>query len=213
MKIQTVGNILKERRESRNLSLDLLAERTMIRKDYLQYLEKDQFDKLPAASFVKGFIKSYARVLGFDHQPLLALLRRDYKESARGQLVAREFLQPIVKRRGWSIAGFLITLVAVSFLMVFAYVLWQWYQYNQPPPIQLSTPQEGEFVSPQLSVVGLTVPEAVVFINSQPVTIAYDGSFSYQLNLPHEGISTIVIEATDKKGKTRTIARTVYVKF
>ncbi|MFZ5376394.1 MAG: helix-turn-helix domain-containing protein [Patescibacteria group bacterium] len=214
MKTQTVGSTLQEKRQSRRVTLDVLAEKTMIRRDYLENLEKDEFEKLPAASFVKGFIRAYGRVLGFDPKPLIALLRRDYKESAKGKLVPREFLKPVLKQRQTlNSVTFLVAGLFVVFGVVFSYIGLQWYNLVKPPEIVLSSPTEDEFVSSQVVVEGMTVPDAVVVVNSQPVAINADGTFKTQIHLPREGISTITVEATDRRGKSNFEQRTVYVKF
>ncbi|MBD3279378.1 MAG: hypothetical protein GF390_01560 [Candidatus Pacebacteria bacterium] len=214
MKTKTIGEILQEERQFHRLSLPELAKKSRIRLEYLRALEKNQFDQLPAATFVKGYIKTYARLFGFDHQPLLALLRRDYKESAKGKLVPREFVKPVIKKRQlWTPVTILVIVMASVFLTLLGYVGFQWYNLNKPPSLEVYAPQEDQFVAGTVVVEGQTLPEAVVTVNSQPVALQPDGSFQTEVYLPQEGISTITIEATDRRGKTSLLQRTVYVKF
>ncbi len=214
MKTSTVGEVLRLERTSHHLSLDQLSKRTRIRREYLEALESNEFSKLPAAAFVKGYIKTYARVFGFDHEPLMALLRRDYKESAKGKLVPREFIKPVLKR-GRSFTP--ITLFAVSlasvFLSLIGYVGFQWYNLNKPPDLIVSSPQDDATVASRVVVEGKTVPEAVVTVNSEPVSIRPDGSFATEVYLASEGISSITVEATDRRGKTNRENRTIHVRF
>ena len=99
MRTKTIGETLKDERNKHRLRLEDLAKKTRIRASYLQALEENRFEDLPATTFVKGYIKTYAHVFGFDHQPLLAMLRRDYKESAKGRLIPREFIKPILANK------------------------------------------------------------------------------------------------------------------
>ena len=214
MQTRTVGEILKRERLKHHFSLEDLSRRTRIRLSYLKALEKNQFDLLPAAIFVKGYIKTYARIFGFDHHPLLALLRRDFKESAKGQLVPREFIKPILKgKRVWTPITFVLVCLVFIFISLFGYVAWQWYNYNKPPLLLISSPAEDALVATRAIVKGQTVPDATVFINDEPTAIQQDGSFQTEINLSHEGISTITIETKDRRGKTNMVQRTVFVKF
>ena len=90
--------MLRTRREQHKISLSEFSKLTRIRIENLKALEDDQFSQLPSAVFVKGYIKTYAAFFGFEYQPILALLRRDFKESAVGKLVPREFIKPILKK-------------------------------------------------------------------------------------------------------------------
>ncbi len=214
MKTKTIGEILQDERLFHRLSVEELAKRTRIRPEYLVALEKNEFEQLPAAAFVKGYIKTYATVFGFDPQPLLGILRRDFKESAKGKLVPREFIKPVLKKRQlWTpITGFMLAISAI-FLTLLLYVVVQWYRLNQPPRLAVSTPVENAFVASQVEVIGQTEPEVTVSVNNQPVALQTDGSFQTEIFLPREGIASVTVEARDRKGKSSIVQRTVYVRF
>lgn len=214
MHTRTVGQVLKEERQKHRLSLTDLSQQTRIRLEYLKALESDRFQDLPAATFVKGYIKAYARIFGFDHQPLLALLRRDYKESAKGRLVPRDFIKPVLKKgRYWRSVTVVVAALAGLFLGLFLYVGFQWYRFNQPPLLTVSSPQDQELVSAQVLVSGQTLPDAILSVNNQPVALQPDGSFQTEVFLPTEGWSAVVVEVTDRRGRTNRVQRTVRVQF
>lgn len=214
MKTKTVGELLKEKRTFHRLSLEGLSQKTKIKIEYLEALENNEFDKLPAASFVRGYIKTYGRVFRFEYQPLIALLRRDFKESAKGTLVPREFIKPMLRKRKLSHPMTMMALgLATVFVVLMGYVGWQWYNLQKPPRLEVTAPQEDALVAAQVVVEGQTVPEAVVSVNSQPVALQQDGSFRTEIYLPREGIATITVEATDRREKSSVVQRTVYVKF
>lgn len=214
MKTSTIGQLLSKERQQKHLSLDEVAKKTRIRLKYLQALENNRFDQLPAAVFVKGYLKTYADLLGFDSQPLIALLRRDYKESAKGKLVPREFIKKRVRNKNY-IAPINLLLLALAsvFVVLASYVGIQWYNLQKPPMLKITSPENDSFVSAQVMVEGLTSPEAMVTVNSSPITIQADGSFKTEVYLPREGASTITVEATDQRGKSSLEQKTVYVKF
>jgi cytoskeleton protein RodZ len=214
MKTKTVGQMLREEREKYRLSLVEVSQKTRIRHEYLEALEENRFQDLPASTFVKGYIKSYSRLFNLDSQPLLALLRRDYKESAKGELVPREFLAPVIRTRvTWSPVTLLAGLVAIAFATLLIYVGVQWYNLNRPPDLKITAPQDQALVSARVEVIGRTHPEANVMVNLQPVSLKPDGSFETEIFMPRAGVATITVEASDRRGKSTLEQRTVLVEF
>jgi cytoskeleton protein RodZ len=214
MKTRTIGEILQAEREYHQMGLSEMAQRTRIRQEYLQALEDNQFDQLPAATFVKGYIKTYGKLFGFDYKPLLAMLRRDYKESDRGRLVPRDFIKPVLRRRNlWTPVTIVIIVLAGVFFSLAGYVGFQWYQLQRPPTLEISQPESNQVVGPQVIVSGQTDPEALVTVNAEPVSLQPDGEFETQVFMPREGLNTITIEAEDGQGKTNLQQRTVRVEF
>lgn len=57
------GKFLKEIREYKNVSIEKMAEMTRIMKTYLIYIENDEYAKLPATAYIRGFIFQYAKHL------------------------------------------------------------------------------------------------------------------------------------------------------
>src|SRR5262245_32379222 len=58
------GDWLRRQREMREISLRDIADRTKISLRYLEAMEDDRFDLLPAPIFAKGFLREYARYVG-----------------------------------------------------------------------------------------------------------------------------------------------------
>lgn len=67
-----IGESLREAREERGLSLDDAAIETRIRATHLAALEREEYERLGGDVYVRGFIRSYARAVGIDPEPLLA---------------------------------------------------------------------------------------------------------------------------------------------
>jgi Helix-turn-helix domain len=63
-----IGTSLREARLRQGLDFPELEQATKIRGKYLRALEDEQFDLLPAQTYVKGFLRSYAEYLGLDGQ-------------------------------------------------------------------------------------------------------------------------------------------------
>ena len=63
-----IGSSLREARERQGLDLATVERQTKIRGKYLRALEDEQFEVLPAQTYVKGFLRTYAETLGLDGQ-------------------------------------------------------------------------------------------------------------------------------------------------
>jgi Helix-turn-helix domain len=63
-----IGNSLREARARQGLDIAQIELATKIRGKYLRAIEEEQFDALPAETYVKGFLRGYAEFLGLDGQ-------------------------------------------------------------------------------------------------------------------------------------------------
>jgi len=57
------GADLKTIRDELGVAIEAIHHETKIRLDYLNYMEADEIKKLPAAVFLKGFVKAYLKSL------------------------------------------------------------------------------------------------------------------------------------------------------
>lgn len=78
----TIGQLIKKKREEKNLSLKVISHQTKIHIGLLESLEADQLHKLPSKAYVRGFIKSTTKILGIDYNMALGLLDRAYEKNA-----------------------------------------------------------------------------------------------------------------------------------
>jgi cytoskeleton protein RodZ len=71
-----IGDVLKSTRTRQGLDIRTVEERTKIRAKYLRALENDDWEVLPGAAYAKGFLRTYARLLGLDADALVDEYRR-----------------------------------------------------------------------------------------------------------------------------------------
>ena len=77
----TVGAALREARERLGLSVAEAAGQTKLAPRQIEALENDDFQHLPEMTFVRGFVRNYAKILHLDAQPLLELLPQSGSNS------------------------------------------------------------------------------------------------------------------------------------
>lgn len=70
------GQQLRRAREARGLDVSQLATSLRIAPQVVEALEQDDYARLPSAVFVSGYIRSYARLVGLDPEPLNQSFRR-----------------------------------------------------------------------------------------------------------------------------------------
>lgn len=73
-----IGRALRGAREHRGKSLEDAARETRVRTDYLDALEREHFDALGSDVYVRGFLRSYAKYLGLNHEKVVAAYERVY---------------------------------------------------------------------------------------------------------------------------------------
>ena len=60
------GSWLRRQREAREIGLREISSASKISIRYLEALEEDRFEVLPASVFVRGFLREYAKIVGLD---------------------------------------------------------------------------------------------------------------------------------------------------
>ena len=82
---ETLGEKLRAAREERGVSVSEVAEQTRIAPMYIECIENDNYKPLPGGIFNKGFVKSYARFIGYDEQQALQEYSRLVTQSEGAQ--------------------------------------------------------------------------------------------------------------------------------
>jgi hypothetical protein len=90
-----IGNSLREARLRQGLDFPEIEQATKIRGKYLRALEEEAFEVLPAQTYVKGFLRSYADYLGLEGQLYVDEFNSRY---VRGELEEEE--EPPFRPRG-----------------------------------------------------------------------------------------------------------------
>jgi cytoskeleton protein RodZ len=97
---QTLGAFLREHRERINVSLEDVTESTKISLPILRAIEEDDYDRLPAEAFCRGFYSMYADFLQLNPEEILKRYLEDRGQPSRATL--RRARPPIKKSRHFS---------------------------------------------------------------------------------------------------------------
>jgi curved DNA-binding protein CbpA len=66
------GPAVKLMREQRGMSLRNVADATKVSARYLEYIEEENFSKLPARPYLRGFLQLYAKALGYEPDRMIS---------------------------------------------------------------------------------------------------------------------------------------------
>ena len=89
-----LGQLLRETREQKGVSLEEVEEATHIRLKFLQALEEGDFGAWPAETYVKGFLRTYAMYLELDPEEAMALYEGQ-EDEGKTALPQPGFFQPM----------------------------------------------------------------------------------------------------------------------
>jgi cytoskeleton protein RodZ len=120
---ESPGQMLAQLRDERKLSIADVAQRLKYGARQIEALEADEFDKLPGATFVRGMVRGYAKLLDTDPEPLLSALEQRYVPGEVSlDLRAKRIPFPEGGKRGTRVY-LVLSLLA---LVVVAGVLYEW---------------------------------------------------------------------------------------
>ncbi len=134
--VRSVGTQLREGREKMGLSVEDVVNRIKLAPRQIVALEADDFTGLPETAFLRGFVRSYARLLQLDVQPLLDALPGSkpevQAEVAKRPLVETPFPTERTARRPN------VNLLIAALLLALAIAGFSVWQFNAPHPEKIA---------------------------------------------------------------------------
>lgn len=204
------GQRLKEQRTSKGLTIEEVSKATKIRESYLLAIEKGNYQKLPASTYIQGFVRNYAKYLGLPEQEILALFRREFDEEKAFKVLPEGLVKedfPIKKIKLADAAKIIIPL----FLILLFYILFQYRFAIISPPLEVVFPNEGAVVfSRTITISGKTDPNVTVFVNDETASLDKDGNFKKVINV-FPGKTTIKVLVVNRFGKETIMERHIEV--
>jgi cytoskeleton protein RodZ len=122
-----VGRELAAAREAQGLALADVAQQLKFAPRQLEALEQEHFAALPGATFAKGMVRSYARLLKVDPEPLLQRLAGHFEVTDSNRLAAR-YLQPVPFSDGGRKSTFVYLGLSAGVLVLVGAVAYGWHQ-------------------------------------------------------------------------------------
>jgi cytoskeleton protein RodZ len=221
-----VGRELAAAREAQGLALADVAQQLKFAPRQLEALEQEHFAALPGATFAKGMVRSYARLLKLDPEPLLQRVAGHFEVPDSNRLAAR-YHQPVPFSDGGRKSTFVYLGLSAGVLALVGAVAYGWHQErlaagksketvvaNAPSseikpraaPVPVQAAAAPVTVAPERtkSVTAVAVPPAPVLVPEKPKVVAPEkpravGAGPHRLVVRTEGEAWIEIkDAADR---------------
>lgn len=198
-----LGEILKNARNKKELTLEQVEEETKVRAKYLKALEDERFDILPGNIYALGFLSKYADFLELDKNELIKLFKMERGESRHsGQLMPVRRIQEMK----FSITPRLVTILTIVLVIlgILGYIIYSVSVFTLPPNLIISSPSSEQILKKsQVEIIGKTDEGATLMINNQAVLLDANGNFHQQVKL-NPGLNTFVVTVTNRLKKETT---------
>lgn len=228
---KTVGELLHSARANSGVSIAQFAEQLRIAQRYLEALEAGKYNDLPSPVYIKNYLRLYSKALQIPWERIEKRYEQEisvyYKKNtpqptnvshnirnignkkkrlqkSTSQLSSAHDAKPLVIKRAVTVG-----LVGIIVLAVVLYFIWSVLGLISPPPLSVTSPESDIIVDkPTITIQGVSEPEVMVTINSQPIAIEPDGKFSATITL-REGLNTIRITSKKKLSQEQVEIRNV----
>ncbi|HNM03389.1 MAG TPA: helix-turn-helix domain-containing protein, partial [Leptospiraceae bacterium] len=177
-----VGQILKDTREEKRLTVRDIVKETNIPLKYVLALENEDYGQFPAETYTVGFLKTYADFLKLDTGHIINLFRGEQLEDANIPL--QELTKPTMKmmavevRRNKAILPLILVLIVGIGVFAFS-------QFYEPEQENSNPSGAGENENRYLQ----GVPSDISFINQSvhdservPFTLTPEQGFTFSVN-------------------------------
>jgi len=158
--VMTPGQMLKEAREKNGLSVENIAKRLNLRASLISEIENDELEN-KNTTFVRGYLKAYAKLVGLSEQDVLdglAHLNCAHQLSVELQSFSNETKNKSSDSRLMAFTYLAITLLLVSM------VIW-WSQQN-----------ESDSIDPISQVTEQTEPKVAQFAPGEKISLLMPNS-------------------------------------
>lgn len=209
VQMTSVGQLLKETRESKNLTIKQVSNATKIRESLLEALENRDYREFSSDMHLKSFLRSYAVYLGINEEKIMALYRRERQISLdTGTEDKRNKTQSspavVILSKFFNVR----TLVSTVMLLALAVIIWffysQWRAFSTPPQLEITSPKTNDIISTDTFVIeGFTDNPSVkvVLDGNEANFVSPDGKFRINAKFSEPGSKRFTIVAKNEFNK------------
>lgn len=219
--LKTIGKLLEERRLSKKLRYDEIAEIIKINPEYLEALETANYSRFPSEVYVKGFLRNYARFLGIEPDHALALYRREQEISLANPKIK---MTDKIKRKGLDLSitknkivtaiVIIITILTILYIGSYVFNIFQNPRLELSKPIELKAGQTGEYISQKdiLLLEGISEIGNKLTINGQEYRVNSFEQFNIEIKLQEGKNNIYLISENQIRRKSEILLTVLYEK-
>ncbi|MFA6002231.1 MAG: helix-turn-helix domain-containing protein [Thermoleophilia bacterium] len=188
-----IGTTLRDARVRKDISLQQAEEDTKIRVKYIQAMENEDFDILPAGTYVKGFLRTYAGYLDLDYQLLIDEFNERFGSGDHREHVIQPPKTANTEAPRKRPANYLIVaILAVAIIAVLSYMGWG-NKGTEPATLTPTSTESETTAQTQTAPSIIPAPAATVQTQTRPSTLE---SVSFKAKKP---VWVEVVKTSDNK--------------
>ena len=154
-----VGRALAEARLAQGLALADVAQQLKFMPRQLDALENERFDSLPGPTIARGMVRSYARLLKLDPEPLLAAMAGHVESSDATPQLALRYSQPVPFSDSGRRSTVLYLALSACVLGLAAAAVYEWrHERDEPVFIAAARPPAGPAPAQTASTAPVPIP-------------------------------------------------------
>lgn len=138
------GQILKEAREAKGLSQREVADQLRLRKQIIELLEVDDYSTFSTPTFIKGYLRAYAKLLDLDDTELF----QAYKAKGFQEVQSSQMQSFSRRKKHQENDNRLMLITYVVIIVVIALVIWWWQEPDLGFNEKANGTQESSEVAP-----------------------------------------------------------------
>jgi cytoskeleton protein RodZ len=174
-----VGQELATAREAMGLALADVAQQLKFAPRQLEALEQERYEALPGATFARGMVRSYARLLKLDPEPLVERIAGRFEIPDSNRLAAR-YHQPVPFSDSTRRSTFVYLGISAGVLVLVGAVAYGWHQERiaaAKAPLKATTiakaqPREVRRPPVPIQAQPAAAPAAPVIEEKKPVVVS-----------------------------------------
>lgn len=118
------GTILRTLRDKKNLSIQEVASQLRLDPRIIEALEKDDYSSFPADTYIRGYLRNYAKLLGIEGDEIISVYESEAPEPPEIIPDVKHSTQVSSSDKPVKAFTYLVTLILVLLLFIW------WYQGN-----------------------------------------------------------------------------------
>ncbi|WP_108445438.1 RodZ domain-containing protein [Halomonas denitrificans] len=131
-RLASPGELLRRERESQGLDRDEVADALNLRPAVIEGLENDHYEEVPVPAYRRGYLRSYAQLLGLDDRAVLDAYKTHFgSEDAEQRVTPVQINRPPSRLGAWLFR--LVTLLVIAGMIGLTLMWWQSRGGSQPP--------------------------------------------------------------------------------
>lgn len=206
---KTLGELITEALELRNLSVEKLSELIDIPAYYLIALKNDDLDKLPSAPYIRGYLIKIAEILKIDINLILTAYKREISLRPLKTSGSSDKL-PFNRFSFGHLVGKNIVIAGIILILISIYLIWRTSDFLGTPKIEIINPSADNFIinNNTIKLSGKVSAEDKLIVNGEEILIEENGGFEKDFSL-QSGINTFEFKVKRFLGKEIKIIRQV----